>query len=156
LKQKLEKEKKTLWNMHISEGKRRSRHSLLSSKEELILETISATRIKLSDMRGSELVSNLAILLEHAKSALGPDLRVYPIRTIDADIIRGKVPTGEVLKGARDLPQVLKRFEDKDHIGGFVAVSSDGKKVLDMTFHGLIEKNEERIREEISRTLFAE
>lgn len=156
IKGRLEKDKKTIWNMYTSESRRRSRHTILCMKEDLISETLSATRNRLAGMRGEELASKIDALLDNAKHALGADLIVNPARKLDAELMMGRVTLGPILDSGQVPSSVLSRFSSRDNIGGLVASSADGSRVLDMTFYGLMEKKMELIREEIARSLFEE
>lgn len=153
---KLAKEKKALWNMYISEGRRRSRNVILSAKEELIWETMSALRNRLRGLEGTELSRRLLPLRDIASRALGRDMTLFPVREKDAKALGGKGTMGITIEEAGELPPLLRRFHGRDLIGGFIAVSSDGARVMDMTFQGILEKNEGSVREGISRTLFEE
>lgn len=153
---KHEKDRKALWNMYISDGKRRSRHAILCAKEELIWEAMSAFRTRLRDMKGPELSLRLLPLVAEARSALGEEMTIFPVRSEDSAVLKGKAVIGLTIEGERDLPQALQRFQGKDLIGGFVAVSSDGSRVMDLTFQGILEKSEDKVREEIARVLFEE
>ncbi|MCU0798379.1 MAG: V-type ATP synthase subunit E [Candidatus Thermoplasmatota archaeon] len=153
---KLAKEKRALWNMYISEGRRRSRNVILSAKEELIWETMSALRNRLRGIEGEELARRLVPLLDAANKVLGRNMTIYPVRGMDASALTGRGTVGTTIVGASELPPLLRRFHGRDLIGGFISVSLDGARVMDMTFQGILEKNEESIREVISRTLFEE
>jgi vacuolar-type H+-ATPase subunit E/Vma4 len=151
---KLAKEKKALWNMYISDGRRRSRNVILGAKEELIWEAMSALRDRLRGLDGAELLKRLLPLLNAATRSLGQGMIVHPVRGKDARVLAGHGTMGTTIEGANELPPLLGRFHGRDLIGGFIAVSSDGARVMDMSFQGILEKNEESVRERISRTLF--
>jgi vacuolar-type H+-ATPase subunit E/Vma4 len=156
LKRKLDKELETTRNIYISEGKRKARQALLSSKEDLIWESISEVRKHLASMRGTELSIYLISMYEKASEALGKDMIVYPVRDVDAEVLSGKNGIKGILDNSTDLPVNIGRLRGKDMLGGFIATTSDGSRVVNMSFQGLIEKEEEMIREIIARELFGE
>ncbi|HHD15111.1 MAG TPA: hypothetical protein ENK47_00210 [Euryarchaeota archaeon] len=156
LEEKLDKESRTLSNINLSEGKRKARQALLSAKEDLIWETISSIRSHLSSMEGDELLGYLLRMYDKAHSMLGNGMIVYPVRVADASALEGKPNIRDPLETMNVLPPSVSRFKGKDLIGGFLAVSSDGRKVVDMTFQGMLEKKDDRIREIIARTLFGD
>jgi V/A-type H+-transporting ATPase subunit E len=153
---KLQKEIKNTRNIHISDGKRKARQALLSAKEDLIWETISLVRKRFSEMGPQELETYLHPMFDKASSSLGQDMMVYPIREMDSEILSKMKDVHSPLEEMEDPPETVSRYRGKDMIGGFIAVASDGKKVVNMTFSGILEKEEERIREAIARKLFGE
>lgn len=156
MEEKLEKEISSIRNVHISDGRRRSRQVLLSAKEELILESLSEIRRRLSSMVGTELDLFLLPLYEKALSILGSDMKVYPIREADRSALVQKGEVELIIEGNEDLPSSISRFKGKDMLGGFIATTSDGSRVVNMSFLGILEKEEDRIREIIASTLFKE
>jgi V/A-type H+-transporting ATPase subunit E len=156
LNERLEKDLANTRNVHISDGKRKARQALLSAKEDLIWETISLVRKRFSEMKESELSLYLEPMYEKASRALDGRMSVYPVRNLDASVLSGKSGMEETLEGGSVLPESVSRFRNRDLIGGFIAVSSEGRKVVNMSFSGLLEKEEERIREKIARMLFGE
>ncbi len=153
---KLAKEKKAIWNMYISEGRRRSRNVILGAKEELIWEAMSALRDRLRGLDGAELLKRLLPLLNAATRSLGQGMIVHPVREKDARVLAAHGTIGTTIERVDELHPYLGRFHGRDLLGGFIAVSSDGARVMDMSFQGILEKNEESVRERISRTLFDE
>lgn len=156
MEEKLEKEISSIRNVHISDGRRRSRQVLLSAKEELILESLSEIRRRLSSMVGTELDLFLLPLYEKALSILGSDMKVYPIREADRSALVQKGEVELIIEGNEDLPSSISRFKGKELLGGFIATTSDGSRVVNMSFLGILEKEEDRIREIIASTLFKE
>lgn len=153
---KLEKEIKNTRNIHISDGKRKARQALLSAKEDLIWETISLVRKRFSEMGPAELENYLHPMFEKASSSLGQDMIVYPVREMDRDILSKMKNVQTPLEDMENPPETVSRYKGRDMIGGFIAVASDGKKVVNMTFSGILEKEEEKVRETIARKLFGE
>jgi V/A-type H+-transporting ATPase subunit E len=153
---KLQKEILNTRNIHVSDGKRKARQAMLSAKEDLIWETISLIRKRFSEMDAEELSGFLIPMYEKAKGSLGENLKVYPVRRVDRDVLSGYQGILESMEDMGTIPAAISRFGSRDLIGGFVAVASDGRKVVNMSFLGLLEKEEERIRETIARTLFGE
>ncbi len=156
LQKKLDKEMITSRNILISDGKRKARQALLSSKEDLIWETLSEVRKWFSKMDESELYTYLVPLYDKASTIIGQGMIVYPVRDLDAIVLKGKPGVQMSIETSTTLPSSVNRYKGKDLIGGIIATTSDGSKVVNMSFHGLIEKEEERIREIIARTLFGE
>ncbi len=156
LEKKLLKELENIKNVHLSDGKRKARQALLSAKEDLIWETISLVRKKFSDMEEDELATYLIPMYEKTSKALGEEISVYPVRDIDMKVLSGRSGVKGKINGIKVKPGIVSRSNDMDLLGGFIAVASDGKKVVNMTFSGILDKDEERIRETIARTLFGE
>ena len=124
--------------------------------EDLIGETLSEVRNWFSKMGESELHTYLAPLYDKASAIIGQGMIVYPVRDLDSIVLKGKPGIQMSIETSTTLPSSIERYRGKDLIGGMIATTSDGSKVVDMSFHGMIEKEEERIRETIARTLFGE
>ncbi|MGA1848823.1 MAG: V-type ATP synthase subunit E [Thermoplasmatota archaeon] len=156
LNKKLEREAANTRNIYISDGRRKARQALLSSKEELIWDAICAIRKRIKELDGEELERYLGPMMDRSKEMLGGDFQVFPIRDRDANILSKRIKVSELLDKVLDDEGPLSRFRGTDMLGGFVAISKDGDRIIDMTFHGLLERNEERIRETIARILFGD
>ncbi len=156
LEKKLLKELENIKNVHLSDGKRKARQALLSAKEDLIWETISLVRKRFSEMDEEELASYLIPMYEKTSEALGDGISVYPVRDIDLKVLSGKPGVKGKISEIKVLLGPVSRSNETDLLGGFIGVGSDGKKVVNMTFSGILDKEEERIRETIARTLFGE
>jgi vacuolar-type H+-ATPase subunit E/Vma4 len=153
---KLEKEMRTKMNILVSEGKRKSRQAILAAKEDMIWDAISNIRIRLSSLESSELSSYLLPLYDKASRFLGSDLKVYPVNEKDHEILKGKQGVNSPIGLTDDLPEPVKRYKGIDLLGGFIATSSDYSRIMNMSFAGILEKEEDRIREIIAKTLFGE
>lgn len=141
-------------NIYISDGKRKSRQAMLSSKEELIWDAICEIRKAIKDLPEEVLRNHLTRLLEDSRNILGDSITIYPVRMIDGELLKGSGQIGPLVSESIGSEPQLARFRGVDLLGGFIVVGPEGQKVLDMTFHGIIERNEERLRETIARTLF--
>lgn len=155
-RKKLDRDAKNLRNVYISDGKRKSRQAILSAKEELIWDVISGVRKHMQEMEGDELEGFLNPMFEKARRSLGNDMIVYPVRKRDMEILKGRQKMGTVLEEGGIDETAVRRFKGHDLLGGFIASSGDGRKVLDMTFCGVLNRDEENIREVIARTLFGD
>ncbi len=156
LNRKLIREKERMKNIHLSDGKRKARKTVLEMKESLIMDTISSIRGSMGELKGEDLSDLLLRMMANARAEVGQDVAVYPVRQEDLNAVRGQVGIGPVIQDADDLPWQISRMKSKGLIGGFIAISSDGKRVLDMSFNGLLERDEERVREMISKVLFTD
>ncbi|MEA3559504.1 MAG: V-type ATP synthase subunit E [Candidatus Thermoplasmatota archaeon] len=152
----LKRDLETIRNIYISDGKRKARQALLSSKEELIWSAICAIREAIKALPRDDLKAYLGSMMEKAGGILGDDLRSYPVREIDREILSSVNDVGPLVSEAGNIEPLLERYTGIDLLGGFIAVGSDGQKVMDMTFHGVLERKEEMLRETIARTLFPE
>jgi vacuolar-type H+-ATPase subunit E/Vma4 len=156
LNKKLERDAVNTRNIYISDGRRKARQALLSSKEELIWDAICAIRKRIKDLDGEEVEQYLGPMMDRSVEVLGNDFLVYPIRKEDSKVLSKRVKVNELLEEILKDEGPLSRFRGTDMLGGFVAMSRDGERIMDMTFHGLLERNEERIRETIARILFGD
>lgn len=153
---KLEKECSSRMNILISEGRRKSRQAILTAKEDLIWDAIANIRSRLSSLQGVDLSTFLEPLYTRAADSLGMDLKIYAVRKIDQDALKTRVSDIVLLSDKSRIPSDLIRYSNMDLLGGFIATSSDSSMMMNMTFSGILEKEEERIREKIARTLFGE
>ncbi len=156
LDRKLVREKGRMKNIHLSDGKRKARKTVLEMKESLIMDTFSSIRRRMGELNGDDLSGLLLRLMANARAEVGQEVTIYPVRQEDLDAVRGEVGIGPVVQETEDMPWQITRMKSKDLIGGFIAISSDGKRILDMSFNGLLERDEERIREMISKMLFSD
>ncbi len=156
LRARCEKEKRTIWNMYISDGKRKARHSILCAKEDVIWDALGSIRTRLREMDIGELIRRLPPLILEVQRSLGPGARIFAVRAIDARALNGKAPLAGVLESGGPEVALVQRFKGKDLIGGFIAVSARGDRILDMSFSGMLDRNEERVRELVSRAIFGE
>ncbi|MCK5773040.1 MAG: V-type ATP synthase subunit E [Thermoplasmata archaeon] len=156
LDRKLVREKGRMKNIHLSDGKRKARKAVLEMKESLIMDAFSSIRRRMGELNGDDLSSLLLRLMANARGEVGQEVTIYPVRQEDLDAVRGEVGIGPIVQDTKDLPWQITRMRSKDLIGGFIAISSDGNRVLDMSFNGLLERDEEGIREMISRMLFSD
>ncbi len=152
----LKREITNIRNIYISDGKRKARQALLSSKEELIWDTICAIRGGMSELKDERLGSYLQPMLSRSKKVLGDRIRVYPVRPEDAKVLGSDPAIKGLVSNNLGSEGPLSRYQGTDLLGGFIAITPDGERVVDMSFHGLLERNEERIREVIARTLFGD
>ena len=155
LEKKLDREIVNTRNIYISDGKRKARQALLLSKEELIWDVICAIRENMKMLSGEELRSYLSPMMVRTREMLGDDMIVFPVRDLDADILGSSTPVADLVDGASQ-DGSLSRYKGTDLLGGFIATTKDGERIVDMTFHGLLERNEDQIREVIARTLFGD
>jgi len=153
---RLEKECSSRMNILISEGRRKSRQAILTAKEDLIWDAIANIRSRLSSLQGDDLLTFLEPLYARAADSLGTDLKIYAVRKIDQDALKTRVSDIVLLSDKSRIPSDLSRYSDMNLLGGFIATSSDSSRMMNMTFAGILEKEEERIRENIARTLFGE
>ena len=152
----LVRETTSIRNIYVSDGKRKARQALLSSKEELIWDAICAIRTGFKELRSDKLGSYLRPMMERSRKILGNDLLIYPVRKEDVDVLGTDPSIKGLLSENIEDDGPLSRFKGKDLLGGFIASTSDGQRIVDMSFHGLLERNEEKIREVIARTLFGD
>lgn len=150
------REAENLRNIYISDGKRKSRQAILSAKEELIWDTISNVRSRMGEMDSEALSACLLPILSRASDTLGGDMIVYPVRERDARVLSGKARIGQVIENGSSGLSAVERYRGHDLIGGFIASSGAGERIIDMTFAGILSRDEERLREIIARTLFGE
>ena len=156
LEKKMEREIANTRNILISDGRRKARQALLLSKEELIWDAIYAIREKMKALSGDELRTYLDPMMERAMEVLGEDMAVFPVRNEDAEVLDPSTNIEGLVSEVNGPGAVLKRYQGTDLLGGFIATTRDGERIVDMSFHGLMERNEERIREVIARTLFGD
>ncbi|MGA1821998.1 MAG: V-type ATP synthase subunit E [Thermoplasmatota archaeon] len=150
------REAENLRNIYISDGKRKSRQAILSAKEELIWDTISDVRRRMGELEGEALSSCLVPILEKASNTLGKGMIIYPVRERDAEVLSNRARIGGIIeKGGAGLP-TIERYKGHDLIGGFIASSESGDRIIDMTFAGILSRDEDRMREIIAKTLFGE
>ena len=154
MEHKLGKEIEQTRNIYISDGKRKARQALLSSKEELIWDAICSIRERIKELDGEELRSYLDPMISKAIGIIGTDARVFAVREKDSNILVKKIPVTGVVEDFVNSSEILSKYRGTDLLGGFIATSPDGERVVDMTFHGLLDRNEERIRETIADRLF--
>ena len=152
----LKREITNIRNIYISDGKRKARQALLSSKEELIWDTICAIRDCMRELKDERLGSYLQPMLSRSKKMLGDRIQVYPIRPKDAKVLGSDPAIIGLVSNNLGYEGPLSRYQGTDLLGGFIAITPDGERVVDMSFHGILERNEERIREAIARTLFGD
>jgi vacuolar-type H+-ATPase subunit E/Vma4 len=107
-------------------------------------------------MEGEELERYLGPMMDRSVEVLGEDFTVHAIREEDMKVLSKRVKVTGLLENILDEEGPLSRFKGTDMLGGFVAMSKDGERIIDMTFHGFLERNEERIRETIARILFGD
>jgi len=150
-----ERQGSDLRNQYVSEARRNGRHSMLHAKEKMILEALSSVRTRLKDLKGPDLERFLLAMLQRTRAVLGEDFIVYPVRPMDAMLLQGHCKVAQTVPGSPS-GEFSVRFAGRDLIGGFLAFSSDGKRVMDMTFQGMLDREDDRIRETISRALFSE
>ena len=154
-RKKLERDLRTHRNIYISDGKRKSRQAILSAKEEVIWDAMSEIRKRMGKMEGEQLRSLLVKLGERAEGSLGDDMKVYPVRKADAEVIGDRWNISGIIEdGVQD--DIMDRFGGRELIGGFVAVSGQGNKILDMTFCGILSRDREENREIIAKELFGD
>ena len=87
---------------------------------------------------------------------LGDQIQVYPVRPEDAKVLGSDPTIRDLVSNNHGSEGPLSRYQGTDLLGGFIAITLDGERVVDMSFHGLLERNEDRIREVIARTLFGD
>jgi vacuolar-type H+-ATPase subunit E/Vma4 len=153
-RKKLERELRTHRNVYISDGKRKSRQAILTAKEEVIWDALSRIRKSMGELEGDRLSAFIKYLREEAEGSLGEDMKLYPVRKKDADSLGSRENVNGIIEEGIEGEPPLSRFKGRKLIGGFVAVSSDNKKVLDMTFCGILSRDKERNREIIAKELF--
>ncbi|MBN1538525.1 MAG: V-type ATP synthase subunit E [Candidatus Thermoplasmatota archaeon] len=154
MERNLEKEIRQTRNIYISDGKRKARQAILSSKEELIWDALSAIRGRIKKLSQDELAAYLHPMLSRTLESLGNDAVVYAVGSKDEEVLSKKVHVEGVLEGSTIDSEPLSRFKGADLLGGFIAIARNGSMLADMTFHGLMERNEDRIRETIAEDLF--
>jgi len=154
LEHKLVKELEQTRNIFISDGKRKARQALLSSKEELIWDAICAIREKIKGLVGEELSSYLDPMVSRTIGIIGPDAVIFAVREKDSSILSERVKVVGLVQDHIGDNENLSKYHGTDLIGGFIATSPDGDRVVDMSFHGLLDRNEEKIREMIADCLF--
>lgn len=154
MERNLEKEIGQTRNIYISDGKRKARQAILSSKEELIWDTLFAIRDRIKNLSMDELGAYLQPMLTRTLETIGNDAIIYAVRSKDKEALSRKVRVEGILEGPAIDSEPLSRFKDVDLLGGFIAIAKNGGMLVDMTFHGLLERNEDRIRETIAEDLF--
>ena len=75
-RKKLERELRTHRNVYISDGKRKSRQAILTSKEEVIWDALSQIRKRMGELEGERLSSFIQSLGEEAKGSLGGNIKI--------------------------------------------------------------------------------
>ncbi|MFW3145358.1 MAG: V-type ATP synthase subunit E [Thermoplasmatota archaeon] len=155
MEKKLERELSTTRNIYISDGKRKARQALLCSKEELIWDALCGVRERITSLEGPELGEYLIPLVKRAEGILGKEMVAYPVRDRDARAIEGWCKVGPLVESSLKENDELGRFMGKELLGGFIALDKKGERVMDMTFHGLLERNEDELREIIARVMFS-
>lgn len=156
LERKLEREVANTRNIYISDGKRKARQALLLSKEELIWDAIHAIRENMKTLSSEDLRSYLDPMLNRTRQMLGNDMVVYPVRDEDARVLETSTEIEGLVSDFFRPGTPLDRYKGMDLLGGFIATTGDGERIVDMSFHGLLERNEEQIREIIAKTLFGD
>jgi vacuolar-type H+-ATPase subunit E/Vma4 len=156
LEKGLERDIANTRNIYISDGKRKARQALLLSKEELIWDAICAIRENIKKLSGDRLGQYLVPMVTRAKEILGKDMLVYPVRDEDALVLEDNTQIQGLVSDHSGPGKPLNRYSGTDLLGGFIALTRDGDRIVDMSFHGLLERNEEKIREVIARTLFGD
>jgi vacuolar-type H+-ATPase subunit E/Vma4 len=156
LEKNLEREVVNTRNIYMSDGKRKARQALLLSKEELIWDAIYAIRDNMKMLSGERLRSYLDPMLDRTREMLGGDMVVFPVRNEDASVLESSTKIESLVSEASRPGASLNRYRGADLLGGFIATTRNGERIVDMSFHGLLEKNEEQIREVIARTLFGD
>ncbi len=156
LDRKLVRAKERTRNIHLSEGRRKARQTVLEMKEDLIMDAIFGIREGMGELDGDDLSDLLLRMLTNARAEVGQDVIAYPVRQEDLNAMSGQAGIGSVIRDTDDLPWQISRMKGKDLIGGFIAMSPDGKRVLDMSFNGVLDRDEDRIREMISKMLFSD
>ncbi|MGA1820205.1 MAG: V-type ATP synthase subunit E [Thermoplasmatota archaeon] len=151
---RLEKEIEQTRNIYISDGKRKARQALLSSKEELIWDAICSIREKIKELDGEGLRSYIDPMVSRTIGMIGSDARVYAVRERDSKILTKNIRVTGLVQDLMDESEMLSKYRGTDLLGGFIAASPNGERVVDMTFHGLLDRNDERIREMIADRLF--
>ncbi len=156
LRKRLDRDSITQRNIYLSEGKRRSRQTILSAKEQLIWDAFVELRRLIRSLEGRSLENFLKWRADRCRAVLGDDMVLRPVREVDRKAL--------VELGERCGPAVSGTSEGyinalqggRDLLGGFIASSSDGRRIIDMTFLGLMEKDEDPIREKIAKELFGD
>jgi vacuolar-type H+-ATPase subunit E/Vma4 len=87
---------------------------------------------------------------------LGDQIQVYPVRLEDTKVLGSDPAIKGLVSNNFGSEGPLSRYQGTDLLGGFIAITPDGERLVDMSFHGLLERNEEKIREKIARTLFGD
>ena len=95
-------------------------------------------------------------MLVRTKEMLGEDMVVFPVRNEDARVLESSIQVEGLVTEVSGPGATLIRYKGTDLLGGFIATTPNGERVVDMSFHGLLERNEEQIREVIARTLFGD
>ena len=153
---RLEREIKEAENVILSEGRRKAKREVLKAKEELILKTVGELRKRIASVEGEVLERLLISLLEDVKTRMGEDMIVYPVREMDRGPLSKKMAVEGPLEGRKVLPAQLDLGRGRELLGGFFVISGDGKRAVDMTFDGILERDMEGIRSAVSDELFAE
>ncbi|MBN1391032.1 MAG: V-type ATP synthase subunit E [Candidatus Thermoplasmatota archaeon] len=154
MESRLTKEIEQTMNVSLSDGKRKAREALLSAKEELIWDAMSAVRERIKHLSDDELGSYLHLMLSRTLGMLGDDAVVYAVGDRDLKVLSNERTMVRVLEGHLMDREPFSRFKGKELLGGFIAADRKGSMVVDMTFQGLMDRNEERIRETIAEHLF--
>ncbi|MDG6224189.1 MAG: V-type ATP synthase subunit E [Candidatus Thermoplasmatota archaeon] len=157
IRRSFEREKASLVNVYLSEGRRKARQAVLAAKENVIWEAVSGIRKRFSDLDGSELEALLRKFSERSRKGLGPGISIYAVRRKDSEMLEkcGAEVAG-IIEGDDPLPDGISRLRSRSLMGGFIAISKDGRRALDMTFGGTLERDKERVRSKISEILFRE
>jgi vacuolar-type H+-ATPase subunit E/Vma4 len=156
LEKNLEREVLNTRNIYISDGKRKARQALLLSKEELIWDAICAIRENMKMLSGERLRSYLEPMLNRTRVMLEEDMGVYAVRNEDARVLETSTKIESLVSEASGPGASLNRYRGVDLLGGFIATTRNGERIVDMSFQGLLERNEEQIREVIAKTLFGD
>ncbi|MGA1793293.1 MAG: V-type ATP synthase subunit E, partial [Thermoplasmatota archaeon] len=126
MEHKLGKEIEQTRNIYISDGKRKARQALLSSKEELIWDAICSIRERIKELDGEELRSHLDSMISKAIEIIGSDARVFAVREKDSRILVKKIPVTGLVEDFVISSEILSKYRGTDLLGGFIATSPDG------------------------------
>ncbi len=124
----------------IAKAKQEINHDIMNSKERIIEESFLQVYSRLSKINEEQYKKIITKLMQKTKKKIGEDCKLLISRDIDKTI-------------AKNLK--LEIIGTIDAIGGFIAISQDKKIKLNNTFEGIIDRNKDKLRIKVGKTLFS-
>ena len=124
----------------VAKAKQEIKHEILNAKEKIIEESFLQVYSRLSKINEEHYKKIITKLMENTKTKIGEDCKLLVSRDIDKTI-------------AKNLK--LDVIGTIDSIGGFIAISHDDKIKLNNTFEGIIDRNKDKLRVKVGKTLFS-
>jgi len=135
-----EKQSENTKKVLVAKAKQEIKHEILNAKEKIIEESFLQVYSRLSKINEEHYKKIITKLMENTKIKIGEDCKLLVSRDIDKTI-------------AKNLK--LDVIGTIDSIGGFIAISHDDKIKLNNTFEGIIDRNKDKLRVKVGKTLFS-